>query len=117
MPDPTPFLKFGFAGLVLFGGILALVIAYKVITGQLTRKNGNVSGNGERTSERFALQQAQKQLDEIKAGSQPVEFWVKKYDESAERAAEPIMEALERIEERQEVIEAKLEAVLKQLPK
>lgn len=90
----APFVKLGVIGLLLFIIILLLVLAIRVGP-MLINKIGNghkpANGNGERFVERTALREAQKQLDELRAGSQPVQFWLDAYDRSAAKAIQPLL--------------------------
>lgn len=105
IPDPTIYFKYGVAGVLLFiivvivivGGVVGVKVASVLVQRIPTSKIGN--GDGLTVIEQAqALRDAQKQLDSIKAGSQPVEFWVKKYDESATRANEPVLKRMSEIE-------------------
>lgn len=99
-PDPTPFLRYGTVGVLLlivlmFIGIGAYTVV-KVATafiGRMGSGNGNNprTDNGERFAERTALRDAQRQLDELKAGSQPVKFWLDAYDASGVKAVQPLL--------------------------
>lgn len=86
-----------------------LIFGIKMIPIVVTRITP-ASGNGKSTVDRFALQQAQKQLDELKAGSQPVAFWLNAYDASSEKAARPILESLGRVRARGKQLEEQLTA-------
>jgi len=101
IPDVTPYLSKGTLGALVFivtvGMIIGGYVAIKVVK-KLTQKGNGAStgGNGIRQAESLREAQiqrdaAQKQLDELKAGSQPVDFWVRKYDESAAKANQPVL--------------------------
>lgn len=107
--DVAPFLKFGLVGILCAIILLMLIFGIKVmplIIARITPTNGN----GKASVDRFALQQAQSQLDAIKAGSQPVQFWLNAYDVSNEKAARPILESLGRIRARGKQLEEQIAA-------
>lgn len=104
IPDVSPFLSKGALGALVFVVVVGMMIAawltLKVITllNQKSENNTRKPDNGLLASQQaHALRDAQKQLDELKAGSQPVEFWVRKYDESATKAMQPVIRNQEAI--------------------
>lgn len=109
IPDVSPYLSKGALGALVFIVVTGMGIAAWLTLKVITTLNPKTNGHGKSADGNLAAQQiqlrevqtqrdqAQKQLDELKAGSQPVEFWVRKYDESATRANQPVLRNQEEI--------------------
>lgn len=105
IPDPLPYFKYGIAGVLLFiivvivivGGVVGVKVA-AVLVQRIPTKTGTGDNVLSIIEQAQTLRDAQKQLDNIKAGSQPVEFWIKQYDASAARANEPLVKRLDGLE-------------------
>lgn len=104
IPDVTPFLNKGTLGAFVFLGLVVIITAgfvtLKVVAILAERKpvngkpNETLAGQQAQASLREAQSQrdvAQKQLDELKAGNKPVQFWLDAYDNSAIKANQPVL--------------------------
>jgi len=96
LPDVTPFLDKGILGGLVFIVVAGMVIAAYVVL-KIVNKNGRgvKSLNGNVTQQATALREAQRQLDEFKAGNKPVQFWIDAYENSANKAIQPLLKAHE----------------------
>lgn len=103
-PDVTPFLKYGTVGVLLFivlavlgvGAYAAVKVALALIQ-KLNNGNGIVKSSALADEQSHKLRDAQRQLDELKAGNKPVQFWVDAYENSAVKAMAPMMQKLDEL--------------------
>ena len=104
--DPSQFLKYGTVGVLLLIVLAVLSLgAYAIVkvAGALIQKlNGSPAGparNGALAASEQArlLHEAQQRLDELRAGSQSVEFWAERNRAIANSVIQPVLRHQEEI--------------------